>query len=286
MRHLLYILLAVPLLSACVKNNPDPSWLEVTEWTLQANVNSQEPTGELTHNFSDAWVYVDDKVIGVFQVPFKIPLLLEGNVNIKIYPAVRNNGISATKKIYPFVEVFEVNTTLVKNQVLTLNPVTRYNMYTRFWIADFEDANTKIEKDDNSQADLITNNDPEILMWGNYYGEVNLNTTDSIWIAYTNEDTPLPKGKEVYLELNYYNTNSVVTGVIAISPTNVKNHQHIRLNAQKPEEVKWKKIYIDLKEIISSSTDAVYFRQSFQAILDAGDSEGKIILDNIKVVYF
>jgi hypothetical protein len=47
-----------------------------------------------------------------------------------------------------------------------------------------------------------------------------------------------------------------------------------------------KKIYIDLREMISNSPMATYFEQSFQALLDANDSEGTIIIDNIKVVHF
>ena len=50
--------------------------------------------------------------------------------------------------------------------------------------------------------------------------------------------------------------------------------------------VRWKKMYIDLKELVSNSYDAAYFKQSFQAILDHGDSEGFVVLDNIKVVHF
>jgi hypothetical protein len=44
------------LLLGCVKNNPDPSWLEVTEWTLLSNTGLSGAEGELTHNFSVAWV--------------------------------------------------------------------------------------------------------------------------------------------------------------------------------------------------------------------------------------
>jgi hypothetical protein len=58
------------------------------------------------------------------------------------------------------------------------------------------------------------------------------------------------------------------------------------LNKQAPSAVKWKKIYIDLKELISNSPAGTYFEQSFQALLDEGDTEGTIIIDNIKVVHF
>ena len=280
------------MLNSCIKNNPDPSWIEITPWTLVANSNSQYPTGELTHSFTDAWVYVNDELIGVFQVSdtLKIPVLKSGAVNIKIYPAIRNNGVSATKKIYPFVERYEINTTLVQNQTLQINPVTRYSSMVRFAIEDFEDPAIKIVNDLNSATQMAQGNDPAILQWGNFYGYVNLNETDTTWIAYTNfesvNEANLPRGKEVYLEIDYYNTNNVVTGLLWISPSSIKNNTNYQLNDQDPSKVKWKKIYIDLKELISNSPTGTYFEQSFQAMLDDGDTEGLIVIDNIKVVHF
>jgi hypothetical protein len=275
------------LFLSCLKNNPDPSWLEVNNWTLESNPSSSMSPGELTHNFSEAWVYIDDKLIGVFEVPFKIPLLLKGNVNIKIYPAIKNNGISATKKLFPFTEVYEVNAELIQNKTLTLNPVTRYYSWTKFWIEDFEDAAMQIENDPSSLSHITSANDPLILKYGNYYGRVILTPTDSSWIAYTTEHLVLPKGgKEVYVEIDYYNTNSVTTGVLAISPTDVKPNQNIKLNKQETSVIKWKKMYIDIKEIVSFYTSASYYQMSFQAYLEAGLGAGEICIDNFKVVYF
>jgi hypothetical protein len=286
MRQLLFCAIGLFIFSSCMKNNPDPAWLEVNQWTLETNANSQYPTGELTHNFTDAWVYINGKVIGVFEVPFKIPVLMSGNVNIKIYPTVRNNGISATKNIYPFVEVYEINADLVANQTLTLNPTTRYFDATQFWVEDFENAALKIENDPNSMTAIGIGNDPLILKWGNFYGRIDLNSVDSTWIGYTSGEMYLPTFKEVYLEIDYYNTNAMTTGLLAISSSSIKNNDNIQLNAQAPSTVKWKKMYIYLKELVSASTTAEYFKQSFKAGLDGGDSEGFIILDNIKVVYF
>ena len=285
MRYLLFSFFGLFLLSSCVKNNLDPAWIEVNEWNLLSNPDLVGVEGELTHNFTDAWVIINGKVIGVFEVPFKIPVLMSGNVNIKIYPTVRNNGISATKKIYPFAEVYEINADLVANQTLTLNPTTRYFDALQFWIEDFENAALKIENDPNSMTTIGTGNDPAILQWGNFYGRVDLNSIDSTWIGYT-QDMTLPAFEEIYLEIDYYNTNSLTTGLLAISSSSIKNNDNIQLNSQDPTSVKWKKIYIDLKELVSSSTSAEYFKQSFKAGLDSGDSDGVIILDNIKVVHF
>lgn len=282
--------LTVVLLFGCFKNNPDPSWLEVSGWTLQSNVSLSGLEGELTHNFSEAWVYVNDEIIGVFEVPFKIPLLKSGSVNIKIFPAVKNNGISATKKIYPFVEVFEVNAELIKNQTLTLNPVTKYKSITQFWIEDFEDPlNVKIDVDQNTSAILTTQTSNQNLQSfnGNFYGKINLNSTDSSWIATTRDQLAIQKGREAYLEIDYYNTNSLLTGVLYVNPDNsITNNPHITLTPQDISSIRWKKIYIDIKELIGYSPNGSNILQSLIATLDDGKTEGEIRIDNIKVVYF
>ena len=286
MRIFVCFLTVFLLFTSCVKNNPDPAWLEVKEWTLQANPDLVNIEGELSHNFSDAWVFVNDKVIGVFEVPFKIPILQSGNCNIKLYPAVRNNGISGTKKIYPFVEKFEINTELIQNKTLTIEPVTKYSSYAQFWIEDFEDAALKINTDATSADTMIVGNDPQIMKW-NRYGIVTLNNIDTNWVAYTTDELALPKGQEVYWEIDYYNTNAVTTGVISLSNSSApKNNEYIRLNAQNPSSVKWKKVYLDLKEIVTNSSGSNSFLMSFQSKLDDGDSEGIIVIDNIKVIHF
>lgn len=284
---LLYLFIFLGFIfSGCVKNNPDPSWLEVNKWDLQINSSSVMYTGELTENITDAWVFVDDQIIGVFEVPFKIPILKSGSVNIKIYPTVKNNGISATKKIYPFLEVYEINTELVQNQTLTLNPTTRYYSNTNFWVEDFEDAGVKIQDDPNTVAHLETGNDPLILEYGNNYGHVSLTSPESFWIAKTNGQLNLPKnGKDVYLEIDYYNTNSVTTGLMAAAATGNVGNTNVQLNKQDPSSIKWKKIYIELTEITSHSQSAQYFEVTFEALFDAIGSQGDIYIDNIKVVH-
>jgi hypothetical protein len=287
MIRLSFFLLLLLGFTACVKNNPDPSWLKVTEWSLQSNIDLSGDEGELSHNITEAWVLIDDKVIGVFQVPFKIPILKDGMCNIKIYPAIKNNGISATKKIYPFLEVYEVNQTLTKNQTLTLNPVTKYKSVTQFWIEDFEGINISLTDDPNtSLANCETSNENLQPFNGNLYGKVSMNSIDSLWVAYTEDDIFIAKGKEAYLEIDYHNTNSLTTGLIYVSPSGVTNNINIRLNAQSPESVVWKKIYIELKELISSAPNSSSFRQSFSCYLDPGQISTEILIDNIKVVYF
>ena len=286
MKYLLRLILLNFILSSCVKNNDDPSWIKVNKWSLNSNLNANYPQGELTHNFTDACVFVDNKIMGIFEVPFKIPLLKSGNVNIIIYPVVKNNGISSTKKIYPFVEPFNVSVNLVKNNTVTISPITRYNSITKFWIEDFEDATIKIENNSESKVQIHSGDDKMILKYGNYYGGITLTEKDSVWLAKTNGHLVLPKsGKEVYLEIDYYNTASLLTGVLACNSSNSIDNPNIQLNKQDILSVGWKKIYIDLKELISYSTTADYFEITFKALFEAGLTSRYIYMDNIKLVY-
>ena len=86
------------VLFACVKNNPDPSWVQIKAWTLEANASLNGEEGSLSHNFTHAWVYADGQLIGVFELPVKIPILDEGSSELKIFPVIEDNGIGIDNK--------------------------------------------------------------------------------------------------------------------------------------------------------------------------------------------
>ena len=273
------------LVSSCVKNNPDPSWFEVNEWQLNSNIDLSGLEGELTESITNAQVYIDDQLIGIFEVPFRIPILKTGAVNVKVYPVVINNGISATKKLYPFLERYEIDAELVQNEDLVINPVTNYKSITNFWVEDFEDINNSIENDQTSLATLQLSNENLTAFNGNFYGKVVLNEVDTTWVGNTTDQLAIPKGSECYLEIDYYVTNDLYTGLLFVSPSGSQNNVNVRLNGQEPENVVWKKIYIELKELISASPNNTQFLQTFTAFLDEGESEGLICIDNIKVLW-
>ena len=285
-RYLLPLLL---LLSACVKNNPDPSWLQVNAWTLEANASLNGEEGELTHSITDAWVYIDDKLIGVFEVPFKIPVLKDGLCNIRIYPTIKINGISATKMKNEHMVPFEVNVTLTKNQTLTLNPVTHYKDGLTFWVEDFEDINIKLTDDPNtSSAHLNLANDS--LRWfnGNYYAKIQLTSQDSMWIAYTNQDQQLtiPKGKQAVLEIDYCNSIDFTHYLLFVN-SNGTNENIMPTMKQSPlNALRWKKIYILLSEVIGYGPNNTNYVQAFKAFYSSKVSNNIILIDNLKVVYF
>lgn len=285
---ILFLLVSILVFSSCIKNNPDPSWLYVGDWTLEDNPSVEE--GELTVNFTDAWVFIDDKFVGVFETPFKIPYLESGEHKITLYPTVLNNGISATKKIYPFVEPYVITTNLIQNETLHIEPTTRYYSNVQFTIIDFEDgANPPFEDSPSSLASIQFSNDPAILesFNGNFFGRVDLTTSQHAWAAATQLQEDLPgSGAEVYLEIDYHNTADILQGVLAINSSEITQNPNVQMNKQESSDVRWKKIYIDIKEIVSGSPSATSFKHSFEANLPTGASSAQVNIDNIKVLRF
>ena len=298
MRRLLYFLPLAIIFNSCVKNNPDPSWIEIGTWTVEDNPNLSVQFQGSHHNFSNAWVYVDNELMGVFELPVKIPVLKEGTKEIRIYPTILNNGISATKKIYPFVEVFAATVDLVKNETVTINPVTRYKDATKFWIEDFEQGSVQISSSSASLVNLqvINSSDPIFVpsVNGNagHFGRISLNENYNVYSSSTTANAngtlnmPLPKGTDVYLEIDYHTTNSLITGVLAIGDNGTTDNTNVQINAQDPSTIQWKRIYIQVDEIVSLSTEANRFEFSFNALLDQGETATEINIDNIKAVYF
>src|SRR5699024_1170112 len=93
---------------------------------------------------------------------------------------------------------------------------------------------------------------PDILEWGNRYGAVELNDTDSMLVFATNFGESFPKGgADVYLEFDYYNTNSMLISTLSFGGGNFYTDPYFIVTPQKEEKAKWKHMYINLTENVS-----------------------------------
>jgi hypothetical protein len=286
-----FIFLVPFLFLNCIKEQEKVSWLKIEKWMLEANPLAEYPQGELTHDFDQVFLNMNGKVLGAFELPAKVPVLAEGVQNFILIPGIVNNGINETKKRYPFVENYQVDFELVLEDTVTMQPVTRYYENTKFLIEDFEipspDQNKPsqyLENDQTSNAKMYRDNDPEILQWGNYFGRVDLNDEDSLFVAFTTFGESWPKqNSEVYLELDFMISNSFLTTVLSFG--NNTFYEDINVQVMPRNETEWRKIYIELREIVSFRNNAPLNEQAFTAVIDEFGEDKFIYLDNIKIVY-
>ncbi len=285
-KNLLLITLFSSFLIGCKQDDITPSWLVVNEFSLTTN---QETQGANSHGISDAWIFMDGRSLGVFEVPCKIPVLDEGEHNFIIFGGIKNNGISSTRIRYPFYNPYEVTASLALNDTLHLSPTITYKGETAFsFNEDFEDAGIGFVKGPTSDTTMIFIDDEDIVQHGEKCGAIFLTATDSVYTGSTASFMDLPQAKDVFLELDYKNNNSLAMGVIARYPDGSVNEHTplIIMNPQTDGEEVWKKIYIDLKEDVSFDVGATSYEIFFLAVKSSTVDEGRIYIDNVKVVHY
>jgi hypothetical protein len=270
-------------LISCSKKNPDPSWIKINEWNLISNKTNKE--GELSHHFSNAYIEIDDKTIGFFELPIQLPLLETGKHTIKIYPVVLNNGISASKTIYPFCIPYKLDIELTQNKTLNIQPQTSYYTDCTFWIEDFEDAGIKLKSDPGYEDLFGTDNNKKYLEFGNNYGRISVSKSNPIWQGKTTSNSSLPQGKNIYLELDYLNTTNLLTGVYISNTSGISYNPNVTLNKQENSNLKWKKVYIDLRQMVSYSMNGSIFEQYFNVTNSTDNDTNFVLIDNIKLIY-
>lgn len=287
MKRLLLLVLPLIILFSCVKKNPDVAWLRIDKWDLLPNPDAIQPQGELTYDFTQVFLNMDGKSLGVYELPAKVPIIAkEGPHDFILQAGIINNGISNTKRVYPFVKNFNKTITLKQNDTVSVTPSTQYYPSIHFLIEDFESASMQLDVSTESTASLVKGNDPSILQWGNGYGEIQLNNVDSLISFVTTFGEMLPKfGSEVFLEFDYKNTNSMLTGVISHGNGDFFVDPYVQINPQEEGEAVWKHIYLDLREIISYRQSTPINEAQFTLVLDKKGANNYFYIDNIKLIY-
>jgi len=103
---ILSLIFLVSLSTSCRKFDGDqtiPAFIRIDTISLTSDYFTE---GANTHNISDAWVYVNDQIIGAFELPALIPVLAKGTNKLEIRPGIKLNGISSTRAPYPFYKPF------------------------------------------------------------------------------------------------------------------------------------------------------------------------------------
>ena len=116
-------------MTSCELINPDedaPVYILVDTFTFDASPTLQEMGPSKSTNIKDAWLIVDNKVVGVFELPAKIPVLESGNKPVVISPGILLNGIKATRSPYPFYEPYFDTSAFIPGTNIKYDPTYNY----------------------------------------------------------------------------------------------------------------------------------------------------------------
>ena len=267
-----------------------PAYLKIDSIALKIVSPSQ---GSASSKITDAWVYIDEQLIGAFELPATIPLLYTGKHRLTIIPGIRMDGMVQLRAYYPLYnqirrEIFlsPDSVTIIKGNLINgKNTIyTTYKDLVQFsWSENFEDENLALDTTKKSNVNfMLTPEDDPATFEGLHSGKIILTLTDTIFEAMTSEAISLPRnGSPVFLEMNYRCTNTFTFGIIALGSDQYIQSPILDLNPS----ASWNKIYINLTPNVSSSDDALKFKLFWGAMLDIGQEQTEIYFDNMKLVY-
>lgn len=275
-RNLCLLLLLPLFLGACNlfdKDEPIPAYISIDSISVSTDYVTQ---GSASNKITDAWVYVDDQLIGTFELPATFPVITsEGNHSIKIRGGIKLNGIAATRVPYPFYDFYTTTANLSLGKITKMNPVVKYFPGVTFkWIEDFEGAGFTLI-DTFADAKLKIANAPYAFEGLNSVS-VKLNNDTVAFQARSTSSYNLQQGaNSKFLELNYKCNNSFVVGIVY----NNTIYPVVGLN---PSD-NWNKVYINLTDQITV-TGNYYIYFGMQKLPGINYSPF-LYLDNIKLIH-
>lgn len=269
-------------------NQTVPAYISIDSVGFTTDYNTQ---GTASNKFVDAWVYIDDQLVGGFEVPTVFPVLYEGQHRLEIIPGIKLNGISETRAPYPCLEPFLMQgINLFIDSIVHVRPETVYRSNVVFiWMEDFEDPSLSIFCHPESDTNM-TRTPPDapgafLDQYSAYSGITNLDTVRNYIYLQSDDDNgegfALDRGDYIFLEINIKSEIPVAVGMlIKRSSLGIEKRPFIFLN--KSED--WNKIYVNFTPMVNETTDAINYRVFFEAELPSGNDHAVIMFDNIKLL--
>ncbi len=277
------LLLLTTFFASCGKNERVPSYLEVGNVALSTTPEQGANTTKIT----DAWISVDDKLIGVWELPARLPVLAEGHHRVSVTPAIKRNGMFDDRLRYPFYTTWTGEVHMTKEGTSSLSPITTYVANTEFWIEDMQDPFSRFTVSDDSDTTLLRftpADDPDVtFVDGTPCGGFRLDAAHRRIRIFTDEDFDV-YGGPVFLEFDHRNDVTITVGAlytyngtsyaepwVIVSPT-------LKDNGSMP----WSKIHVDLSTVFNT---AIAQRDIYlEASLPDGRSAAQVYFDNVKLL--
>ena len=266
-----------------------PSYITIEEFVVDNECfsNSDNRIPIVSEKISDVWVYINSNLQGAYELPVTFPITASGDLNINLRPGIKQNGISATRVIYPFYEFYTETNTFTAGEVLKIEPCVSYRETGQNlgeirmpWKEDFEGV-VDLNYAEASDTVVKTVSEDENVLEGNFAGGIFLDADDDFFELISPTFTTLPTdGTPIYLELNYRSNHEFFVGLYTQDRSNQINLYGFR----KQED--WNKIYVDLSETVRFNGNASNFNVFIGFVKDPDIETVEFYIDNIKMLHF
>ena len=310
MKNFIYLitsaLLIIISVSSCKKVDLTPAYIVVTpedfencidvsnfNETHDQNFDQDQLTALTRHKFTHVNIYVNNKNLGCWELPCKVPVLDVNNTDsctLVLIPAFPMSGMANTISGYPFLNITRQRVLLQKDHVYEVaqnRPKFVYSEYARFpYFETFSNSTsfTPVPSPSSTQSEItflpVAYEDKNV-------GEIVLN--DAVGQHFDVQSTafPVPVGSyRVVLEVRYKTEGKIdISAKMASAYYPNRWYSVGGINAS-PKE--WKTIHFDLTNTINSNYGSSGNSTDLTLMLAGVGEEGKethFYIDDIKVVY-
>lgn len=279
LRTLILLGLCLAVLAACKKEGAVPAYLELDQPVVVA-ANGQPVSSKIT----DAWVYVNDQPVGVWEPGKQIPVIAKGASRVKVIAGVRKNGITDSRIQYPFYETWQQQVDLVQGQTTVVHPQVRYYDNLTYWLADF-DTGVRFDTLECTATMAIVPSDSTLTGQGHGNGHISLDIDHPMYYGVSSGDPFTNTGSTAFLELDYRSNTRLLVGVrYSLAWAQQKEDIVYALPTDQGDgSMRWNKLYVDLAGPWNVP-GAMNKRFFIKAELENGALTGSVDVDNIKLV--
>lgn len=281
--YLLLSLLFLFVLQSCKDDElaaTIPAYLKIDDISVKINDPIE---GSASSKIPDAWVYINDRLIGAFELPATIPILQTGPVTVSVRGGVYNNGLSNQRVVYPFYEFYYLDTNLVPEQIYEPPIRVSYkvgSVFDQAWTGENFETGINFLTNPNSDTTINRVTTPNLVFEGNASGGIFLPVGTNFAEIYTPAFSDIPRiGTAVYMELDYKSTHDFAISIYAENRT----RQFSVVNFRATND--WSKVYIDFSKVFSTLFDATDFNIAI-GMVKPNSENAELLLDNIKLINF
>ncbi len=288
--------LFLALLGCDTEEAAKPTYLKID--AIHLNTDYAEE-GTAHHDINTVWVNLDGNSVGAFELPAIIPLILDDGANtLRLEPGINTNGVRSFRAINssytPIILEVEGNSAGPIDTIVP-NPSDLVVDYRSFYrvivVEDFDEPGLNFERSNFSDTNFIK--DDQDLFSYIPFGSSTAEPNDNSGLIVLDDLNPnvelssvvsysLPFGlQNLYLEVSYKTNMDLGFGLIANYPTG--NQSDITAVVFPKEE--WSKIYINLISEYQAFPNATGYQLLIRARKPDDIAEGRLLLDNIKLVY-
>lgn len=268
--------------SACNIINPKeqvPTYVHIDSFRVVTN--SKFTNLSYSHDINNVWVYCNNNLVGEFDLPATFPVIVSDTGHLTLAAGVSENGQNNLVLQYPFYVYDNSTLTAHPGKVINYTPTTTYysNITTNV-ISNFE-GGIYFAQCGGDQGISIA---PDSLAYeGHGAGVIYLKAVGDSSIDSSVSSFTIPINTQAYVEFNYRSTIPFFIGIQANLSTLISSTQYY-LAGIAPSST-WGKFYLNVSDF-ASKYQATSYTFYIKAVLGDGQTSGRLLIDNIQLIYF